>query len=244
MLAALMTSSQNEFASVQLPAKRMDSYWVIPDDQGSICIQYFKKPYIYFEIYSRNGSRTVQIKEPFKYPPEIIGGTFSEGKYGFYYKPRSAKKDGDIGAFIIDGISHELFEIQKHHIRSINAEEISGYLDNRTDFFVFIEIRGSSKLKIVRLNPLEKMEARQFDLPDMISKLFPAAEPTLFVDPLAPKSIYNYQLKKKAYLKGRNIILTFDQKAQFKTYLWKIYWNSNNTELTSLPEEKMIFGKS
>jgi len=50
MLAALMTSSQNEFANVQLPAKRIDSYWVIPDDQGSICIQYFKKPYIYFEI--------------------------------------------------------------------------------------------------------------------------------------------------------------------------------------------------
>ena len=244
MLPALVSSAQNEFASVQLPSKTIDGYWIVPDDQGNICIQYFKKPYLYFEIYGRNGSRTIQIKEPFKYTPEIIGGTFSDGKYGFYLKPRSIKKEGDIGAFIVDANSNKLENIQHHRIRAINTEEISGYLDNGSDLFVFVQIRGNNKLKIVRLNPSQTMESRQFEVPAIISKSFASLEPTLFVDPLGPKSIYSCQLTKKAYINGRNITLTFDQKAQFKTHLWTIFWDTDNNELTSLPEEKMVFGKS
>ncbi|MEQ9422801.1 MAG: hypothetical protein RJQ09_00180 [Cyclobacteriaceae bacterium] len=234
--------AQREFASIQLPYKNINSYWVVPDGTGGVCIQYFKKPYLYFDIISSSGEKLAQIKEPFKYSPEVVGGTFSGGSYRFYYKPRKVKKEGGLAVMVVDIHEQSFKGFDNYFLKSSNAEELIGRIEMGSDFLTIHNIRGSGLIRTTILRDKEPLK-NDFTVPASISHAFNNSDPIVLIDPIAPKSIYGMQWSKKLYYTDDEIIFTFDLKDQFKTFIWKINPRLGTSELKTIPGEKMVFGK-
>ena len=86
---------QHEFASIQLPAKNVENYLMVPDDEGRICLLYYKKSFLFFFIIGQNGEVQHQVKQPFKYDPHLLGGGYNSNSFIFYYEPKSTKKEAE-----------------------------------------------------------------------------------------------------------------------------------------------------
>jgi len=244
LLFSQLGFAQNEFATVQLPSKLIDNYWIIPDDQGNICVQYFKRPNLYFDIINKSGERVKQIQQPFKYLPTIFAGNYSNGKFQFYYEPRSRKKEGDIGAFTINRDEAKFEKQMRYDLKASNSEEFIGHFNEGNKIYLFIQVRGTNLIRIAMLNGQSESEVKNFPAPELLKSAFKSYDPFVFVNPLAPKSIYGFQSTKKVYSDDGKFYFTFDQKEQFNTQIWTIDWEEGTAELTKTPDKKMVFGRS
>ena len=234
---------QNKFTEVQLPSRSTENYWIVPDDEGNLCIQYFKKPYLYFKLIDSRGELVEEIKEPFKYRPEVFAGGYSNGKFNFYYRPRSKKKEGDLGAFSIHSSSREYTQ-QRHDIRASKSEDFIGHFIGDNGVYLMISVRGGNLIRIAKLDGGMKPEVKNFTAPALIEKAFSAQYPLLFVNPLAPKSVYSFQSTRKVFFENDRFYFTFDHPEQFKTFIWEVDWEENTSGLRSIPEKKLVFGTS
>ena len=234
---------QHEFASIQLPEKNIENYLMVADDEGRICLHYYKKSFLYFFIIGQSGEILHQEKQPFKYAPNLLGGGYNSNSFIFYYQPRSTKKEGDIAAFTVNKVNGKFKEHSNFKIKSDKNEELIGHLSNGKDFFVFIASKDNNELKIAKLNESQpEIKSFQYQVPIVPSLMINGD--FLYVDPIANKSIYSYQLAQKVYLQREKIYFTFDMPNQFKTYVWMINWKQGVSELIDIPQEKFTFGTS
>ncbi len=236
--------AQNQFASLQLPSKYTEDYWIIPDDKGNICVQYYKKRNAHFIIIDKQGNKLKEIRHPFKYKPPVFAGNFSNGTFQFYYEPRSRKKEGDVGAFIVDPASDELKQQLRYDLRASRSEEFMGHFSDENAVYSIISVRSSNTIRVVSLTGEPNPETTTYTSPAILEKDFRSVDPFLFVNPSSLKSIYNYQANKKVYFIKGNLYFTFDHREQFKTNLWKINLSDKTSELINIPQKKLVFGRS
>lgn len=216
----------------------------MPDNQGNICVQYYKKPNVHFVVINKEGEEVTEIRHPFRCRPTLFAGNFSNGTFQFYYEPRKKKKEGDVAAFVIDAKGEKLKEQMRYDLRASNSEVFIGNFSDDKAVYSIISVRGSNTIRIAHLNGEKDPEINTYNAPTLLEKEFRNQDPFLFVNPLSLKSVYNYQANKKVYFIDGNLYFTFDSREQFKTNLWKINLSDKTSELISIPLKKLVFGRS
>ena len=244
LLVQVNLKAQNQYASIQLPSRYIENYWVVPDNDGNTCIQYYYKKNMHFVIVDDKGNKVKEIRHPFRYQPEFFAGHFSNGTYQFYYEPRSRKKEGDVGAFFINPGSSELEKQARFDLKASNMEEFAGHFRGEDKIYLLISARSSNVLRVVALDGSDNPDITTYTAPQSLEKAFRNSEPFLMVNPLAFKSIYNYQANKKIYYNDGQLYFTIDSREQFKTHIWKVNLKDKTSELISFPGKKLVFGKA
>ena len=236
--------SQNEFGSIQLPSRYLDNYWIVPDDAGNLCVQYYKKPNVHFIIIDKTGNQLAEIRHSFKYEPSILAGNYVNGAFQFYYVPRSRKKEGTLAAFIVDPAKDQLKDQIRYDLLTSRSEEIIGHFKDEQSLYLVISVKNGNIIRVVNLEGAPDPEMHTYSVPPPVEKIFSNPEPFLFVNPLALKSVYDYQANKKVYFNQGRIYFTFDNRQQFKTFMWEIDPRSDDSKLTNVPNADLIFGRT
>ncbi len=242
LMQLLSAAGQQEFASIQLGEKNIETYSIAADDTGLLCFTFYKKHVLNFYIINAQGEVLQRTTAPFDYSPEIQAVSYNNESFLFYYTPKSAKREGDLGALVVDKISGKLAAPVQYHLALAKNEEAIGQLADGKVFFTLHYDKTRNKIKVVKPT-LQGIESKEFSFP---LPLDPSLIKSGFFwsEPYGVKSIYHYQAPQKGYLQNGSIYLTFDIYQQFKTYVLKLDWDKGTSQLVQVPENGMATGAS
>jgi len=247
-LGILLTNialGQNTFVQLPLPHKHIDKFSIIADDAGNVCVQFFRKPYLYFYLINANGEVVEEIKEARRKEPEILFSRFTKNNFIFYYKPRKVKRHGHIAAFIIDKKTRDFKEFTGFEALKNSREEILRYLSDQKNGYVMIGNNKTQEISILKFTGETKLERKTFIYtPPLSYQLLANSNVFTLDDRYIRKSTYLYHFGNKIYLENDNIYFTFDGSNYLKTFIWKIAWDDGTAETFSLPKDKIVAGTS
>ncbi len=121
---------------------------------------------------NKSGEKIAEIKHPFRNNHTLLSGNFSNGTFQFYYGPGSKKKEGDVGAFIVDPDSEELKDQIRYDLRVSKAEVFMGNLSDDNAVYSIISVRGSNTIRIANLNGEKDPEINVYTAPALLEKEF------------------------------------------------------------------------
>ena len=235
-------TGQQEFASIQLGEKNIETYSIAPDDTGLLCFAFYKKHVLNFYIINARGEVVQRTTAPFDYNPEIQAVSYNNESFLFYYTPKSAKREGDLAALVVDKTSGKLSTPVPYYFKLTKSEEPMGQLTDGKDFFILHYDKVRNKIKVIK-PAAQGAESKEFSFPlpldpSLIKSGF------FWTVPYGVKSIYHYQAPQKAYLQKGSIYLTFDIPQQFKTFVLQLDWDKGTTQLVQVPEKGLAAGAS
>lgn len=242
LVQLIPAAGQQEFASIQLGEKNIETYSIVTDDTGLLCFTFYKKRVLNFYIINQRGEVLQRTTAPFDYSPEVQAVGYNNDSFLFYYTPKSAKREGDIGVLVVDKISGKLASPAQHRFGLTKNEEVIGQLSDGKVFFILHYDKTRNKIKVVKPT-LEDAESKEFSFPlpldpSLIKSGF------FWTELYGVKSIYHYQAPQKGYLRQGSIYLTFDLPQQFKTYVLKLDWDKGTSHLFQVPENGLAAGAS
>ena len=239
---SIPAAAQQEFASIQLGEKNIDKYAVVTDDTGLLCFTFYKKKILNFYIIDQQGKVVQRSTAPFDYDPEIQATGYHASSFLIYYTPKSAKREGDLGALVVDKLSGKVSAPVYYRFELTKNDEAIGQLTDGKDLFLLYYDKTRNKIKVVKPTQ-QDVEIKEFSFP---LPLDPSLMKSGFfwVEPYGVKSIYHYQAPQKGYLQKGIIYLTFDIPQQFKTYVLKLDWHMGTTQLLQAPEKGLAAGTS
>lgn len=236
------TFAQRVFTEQQLNANNVIQFDLVANGAGTICLVYYKKSFLNFYILNNKGEVVHQFNEPFRYAPEIVGSSYDANKFTFYHRPRSTKKHGDIAAFTVESNEGAFFKHSNFFIRKERSDELITAFSKGGDFYSLMTSKKTNELRIAKFHGTEEPQVKSFELKQPLSASLMSGEPLIYVNPFTHKTIFQYQTGNKLFLDNGKFYFTSDMANQFKTRLWVVDWEVEESDLLNIPDKNLVYG--